>query len=203
MSQIAAPSPTLRDQAAAALAPFFMTGADGDTDLARAAAAALLDGYHAMTPKELQLSAQSVAFGFAALACLSAAAMVRDRDVDIMLDLQDSAIALNSLAQKSTKALDARRRERERAPHLMSAENTQWDNAGFQAAIGRALEKLLYANARMPATCQVRPVASAAAVRPEKLPILSAEPMTLSVLSRRGAEATGGTGGPPATRTRQ
>jgi len=123
MSQLPALSPTLRDRATAALAPFFVNGADGDTVLARAAAAAVLDDYHAMTPKELQLSAQSVAFGFAALACLSAAAMVQDRDVDIMLDLQDSAIALNTLAQKSTKALHASRRERERAPHLMSAEH--------------------------------------------------------------------------------
>jgi|SRR5271165_2737873 len=203
MSQLPALSPTLCDQAAAALAPFFMNGADGDTDLARAAAAAVLDDYHAMTPKELQLSTQIVGFGIAALACLTTAAMVRERDVDIMLDLQDSAIALNTLAQKSTKATDARRRERERAPHLMSAENSQWDNAGFQTAIGRALEKLLYAYARMPATSPVRPVASAAAVKPEKLPIQSAEPMTLSVLSRRGTKAASNAGGPPATRTRQ
>src|SRR5271166_6328510 len=201
MSQLPALSPTLRDRATAALAPFFVNGADGDTVLARAAAAAVLDDYHAMTPKELQLSAQIVGFGFAALACLSTAAMLRDLDRGTMLDLQINAIALNRLAQKTTKALAARRRERERAPDLMSAENTEWDNAGFQTAIGRALEKLLYAYARMPVTSPVRPVTSAAAVRLEKLPILSAEPMTLSVLSRRDTKAASNTGRPPATRT--
>jgi hypothetical protein len=203
MSQIAAPSPRLREQTATALAPFFMNGADSDTDLAREAAASILDDYHPMTPKELQLSAQIVAFGFAALACLGAAATVRGQDLDVMLDLQDSAIALNTLAEKSTKALDARRRERERAPHLMSATNTDRDNAGFQAAIGRALEKLLYANSRMAALPQAASVAAAPAVTPQKLPILSAERMTLSLLSRRGSEAETTAGRRSALRTRQ
>jgi hypothetical protein len=199
MSQLQAPSPRLRETTAAALAPFFMIGATGDTDQARAAAASILDEYQAATPKELQLAAQIVAFDFAALACLGAAASVRNGDLDIMLDLQDSAIALNTLSEKSTKALEARRRERQRAPHLMSAANTEWDNAAFQTAIGRALEKRLYAETKLTVLAKPQPAPPPAA----KLPILLAEPMTTSMLARMGADATSKAGRRSAPRTRQ
>jgi hypothetical protein len=200
MSQIPAPSPELREQAAAALVPFFMTGTDGETKAAPEAAATL-DDYAPMTPKELQLAAQCVAFSFAALACLGAAAMVRTEDLDVTLDLQESALAMNALADKSTRALEARQRERQRAPHLMSAANTQWDNAAFRKAIARALEKLLYANTKLAAlhekaAAQTPP----AAPEPEKLSVLSAEPMTLSLLARRGTEAAAILGKAPRTR---
>jgi hypothetical protein len=183
MRQTPVPSALQREQAVIALVPFFVDTAAGNSDVAHAAAAEMLDAYQPMTARELQLAAQIVAFGFAALACLGAAATVGARDLDIMLYLQEGAIALNALEAKSTKALDARRRERERAPHLMSEQSTQWDNAAFQTAIGRALEKLLYANARM------RTPAPPVTAKPEKLPLLSAEPMTFSVLARLGAEA--------------
>ena len=199
MSRIAEPSPRLREQTAAALAPFFMDGTGSEADIANAtaAAAAMLEDYHPKTPKELQLAAQIVAFSFATLACLGAAATVRTRDLDIMLDLQDSAIALDKLSDKSTRALEVRRRERERAPERMTAANTAWDNAAFQSAIGRALEKFLYANSKVPAVREMPPVPE----KPAKLPILSAEPMTLSVLARRAAhEGRGGRRAAPRTR---
>jgi hypothetical protein len=202
MNQIPAPSPTLREQVAAALVPFFMTGADGDTAAAQEAAAATLDDYAPKTPKELQLAAQIVAFSFATLACLGAAAMVRTQDLDVMLDLQDSALAMNALSDKSTKALEARRLERERAPQALSVANTQWDNTAFQKAIARALEKLLYANTRLAALHDMAAEAAPAAPEPEKLSVLSAEPMTLSLLARRDAEAAA-TLGLRAPRTRQ
>nr|WP_294510219.1 hypothetical protein [uncultured Rhodopila sp.] len=204
MSKIAAPSPRLREQTAAALAPFFMEGPGSDADIAGATATAaqLLEDYDPQTPKELQLAAQIVAFSFAALACLGAAATVRVQDLDVMLDLQDSAIALDTLSEKSTKALEARRRERERAPDRMSAANTQWDNAAFQSAIGRALEKFLYASSKIPAVREM-PEKPAVAEKPAKLPILSAEPMTLSVLARRGNGADDRGGRRSAPRTRQ
>ncbi len=199
MSQLQAPSPRQREQAAAALAPFFMIGADGDTDQARGAAASILDEYQAKTPKELQLAAQIVAYDFATLACLGAAASVGNGDLDIMLDLQDSALALDALSAKSTKALDARRRERERAPHLMTAANIDWDNAAFQSAIGRALEKKLYAETKLPALAKPKP----APTPPARLPILLAEPMTTSMLARMGAEASSKANRRSAPRTRQ
>jgi hypothetical protein len=188
MSQIPAPSPELREQAAVALAPFFTTGADDDAAAVREAAA-MLDDYAPMTPKELQLAAQVVAYSFATLACLGAAAMVRTQDLDVMLDLQDSALAMNALSDKYTKALEARRRERERAPHTLSAANTEWDNAAFRKAIARAMEKLLYANTKLAALHEIAAKAAPPAPEPEKLPVASAEPMTLSLLARRGAEA--------------
>ncbi len=201
MSQIAEPSPRLREQTAAALAPFFMDGAGTAADIANATAAAaqMLEDYRPKTPKELQLAAQIVAFNFAVLACLGAAATVRSQDLDVMLDLQDSAIALDKLSDKSTRALEARQRERERAPERLTAANTQWDNAAFQSAIGRALEKFLYANSKVPVVREMPRVAE----KPAKLPILSAEPMTLSVLARRGSGADGRSGRRSAPRTRQ
>jgi hypothetical protein len=203
MKQILEPSPRLREQTAAALAPFFMDGTDGDADLASAAAAAMLEDYHAMTPKELQLAAQIVAFSFAALACLGAAATVGRQDLDIMLDLQDSAIALNKLSEKSTKALETRQRERVRTPHLMSPQTTLWDNGGFQTAIGRALEKFLYANSKIPAFAAPEPAPVAATPKLDKLPILLAEPMTLALLAKRGSGEDRKAGRRSAPRTRQ
>lgn len=185
MSPIPAPSPALREQAAAALAPFFMTGTD-DAAVAVREAAALLDEYAPMTPKELQLAAQIVAYDFAALACLGASATVRTLDLDVMLDLQDSALSMNALSDKSTRALEARRRERERAPHTLSAANTQWDNTAFRKAIARAQEKLLYANTKLAALQQKAPEPTP---EPGKPPAVSAEQTTLSLLAHRGAEA--------------
>jgi len=199
MSQLPALSLELREQAAAALAPFFMTGTDDDAAAARDAAA-MLDDFAPMTPKEVQLAAQIVAFSFAALACLGAAAMVRTQDLDVMLDLQESALAMNALSDKSTKALEARQRERERAPHLMSAANTQWDNAAFRKAIARALEKLLYANTKLEALHEKAAAVAPAAPQPEKLSILAAEPMTLSLLASRGTEAAANLRKGPRTR---
>ena len=189
MIHILPPSPRLREQTATVLAPFFMIEGQNDLGPARDAAAALLDEYKAMTPKDLQLAAQIVAFDFAVLACLGASMTVGKQDLDAMLDLQDSALALDRLSEKSTKALNARRRERAKAPHLMSRANTEWDNAGFQAAIGRAMEKMLYANSKMTGLLNAAPTPQPPVEKPEKLPIRSAEPMTLTALARLGKEA--------------
>ena len=199
MIYILPPSPRLREQTATVLAPFFMIEGQNDLGPARDAAAALLDEYKAMTPKELQLAAQIVAFDFAVLACLGASMTVGKQDLDAMLDLQDSALALDRLSEKSIKALNARRRERAKAPHLMSRANTEWDNAAFQSAIGRAREKMLYAETKLPTFAKPKP----APIPPAKLPILLAEPMTTSVLARMGAEASSKAARRSAPRTRQ
>jgi hypothetical protein len=171
----------LRAQAIAALVPFFMDGPTSDVNTARLVAQGLLDEYKAATPKELQLATQIVAFGWAALACLGAAAAVKNQSMDAMLDLQDSAIALNRLSQKATKALEVRRKERARNPAALTVENTRWDEGAFQLAINQALDKYNDANARVAAyTASLEPV-----VRKTKLPIMFAEPMTPSVLARR------------------
>jgi hypothetical protein len=203
MIKILEPSPRLREQTAAALAPFFMDGTGGNAGLASAAAAAMLGDYHPKTPKELQLAAQIVAFSFAALACLGAAASVGSQDLDMMLDLQDSAIALNTLSEKSSKALDARRRDRQRSPHSLSPNAMQWDNAGFQSAIGRALEKFLYANTKIPVLRPAELPPAPVKPKPEKLPILSAEPMTLAILAKRGNGADNKSGRKSDPQTRQ
>ena len=63
----------LRAHAVAALVPFLTDGPSSDPLAGRLAAEALLDDYSAATPKELQLSTQIIALGWAAVACLRAA----------------------------------------------------------------------------------------------------------------------------------
>jgi hypothetical protein len=169
-------------QAIAALVPFFIDGSPGDEKNARLAARALLEGYGALTPRELQLSTQIIALGWAAMACLRAATAVKNLTIEQVLGLQDNAIALDRASQKSTKALEARRKERVKNPKAMTLENTKWDEGVFQLTINQALEKLTEANDIVAA--YMAGLAPPAAPKP-KLPILSAEQMTPSVLARR------------------
>lgn len=180
----------LRAQAIAALVPFFMENPASDEKTARSVAETLLDEYKAATPKELQLATQIVALGWTVLACLGAAAAVKNRSIDEMLDLQDSAIALNRLSLKASKALDVRRKERAKNPLGMTVENTQWDEGAFQLAINRALDAYTDASVKLAAyMATLEPVAPKTMPEPvapkAKLPFLSAEQMTPSVLARR------------------
>jgi hypothetical protein len=180
----------LRAQAIAALVPFFLEGPVSDVDTARAVAAGLLDDYKAATPKELQLATQIVALGWTSLACLGAAAAVKNMSLEGMLDLQDIAIALNRSSLKATKALQVRRKERAKNPNGMALENTRWDEGAFQLAINQALDAFYDATAKLAAyMATLEPEAPKAAPEPVapkiKLPLLSAAPMTQSVLARR------------------
>lgn len=175
----------LRAQAVAALVPFFLDGPAGDVRTARLAAEGMLDEYKAVTPKELQLATQIVALGWAALACLRTAAAAKNLSIDGMLDLQDTAIALNRSCMKATKALDIRRKERAKNPQAMTLENTKWDEGAFQLAINQALDSYNDANAKLAAYMATPAPVAAPVVQKTKLPILSAEQMTPSVLARR------------------
>jgi len=181
----------LYDQASEALVPFFLDAATNDVASARETARDLLDCYKAVTPKELQLATQIVAFGWASLACLGASSAVQALSIDDMLDLQKSALTLNGWSVKSTNALEARRKERAKNPAGMTPENTRWDAAELQLALGRALGKLAEANARLAVymaamePAAAKPAERKAVQRKAKLPILFAEPMTPSVLARR------------------
>ena len=171
-----------RELATMALAPFFLDGAHGDRGLAQSAAGTMLDSYNPVTPKEWQLSAQIVAYGFAALACLGSAMAVKNLPIKELLDLQDAALALDRLAQKCTKDLEARRRERARTPLAMTLQNTQWDDAGFKAAMSKALARMEHAAAKMP-----QPVVTPPKRKKPDLRIVSSEPMTSAVLARLAA----------------
>ncbi|MEA2740061.1 MAG: hypothetical protein QOH05_3368 [Acetobacteraceae bacterium] len=142
----------------------------------------LLDDYNAGTPKELQLSTQIIALGWAAMACLRTAVAAKNLSMEDVLRLQDSAIALDRSSQKATRALEARRKERMTNPKAMTVENTKWDEGVFQLTINQALETLTDANAGLTAYMNApAPVVQ----RPKLPPILSAEPMTPAVLARR------------------
>jgi hypothetical protein len=172
----------LRDQAIAALVPFFSDGNAGDETTAHVVAEGLLDDYKAMTPKELQLSAQIIAFGWASLACVSASMVVKDQSLEEMLRLQGHAIALDRLSQKAIKALNARRKERAANPGGMTPASTGWDESSFRDAINQAREKMNEANAKLAAfMATVKP----AEPPTPKLKPLFGEPMTPAVLARR------------------
>lgn len=179
----------LRDQAIAALVPFFAGGHVGDEKAARMVAEGLIDDYQPGTPKELQLSAQIIALGWASLACVSASLVVKDQSVEEMLRLQGHALALDRLSQKSTKALEARRKERARNPGSMTPESMLWDEGAFQMAINQALERMNEANATL--------AAFMAMLKPHEKPLnlssMFSEPMTPSVLARRRRQTPGST----------
>jgi hypothetical protein len=172
----------LRDQAIAALVPFFVDGHAGDAATAHVVAEGLLDDYKPATPKELQLAAQIIALGWASLACVSASTVVKDESLEEMLRLQGYAIALDRLSQKATKALEARRKERVKNRGGMTPESVAWDEGAFQATINQATEKMHVANAKL--------AAFMATLKPAQPPVpkLSTtlgEPMTSAVLARR------------------
>jgi hypothetical protein len=169
----------LRAQAIAALVPFFVDARTCDETAARVVAESMLDEYKAGTPKELQLSTQIIALGWASLACLSAAMVAKDESLEEMLRLQDAALALHRSSHKAIKALEARRKDRAKNPQGLTPENSRWDEGGFQLAINQALDKLQHANAKLakftPAKVEQKP----------KLSFLSVAPMTPAVLARR------------------
>ncbi len=172
---------TLRHQAISALVPFFTENPTIEPKSIRVVAEQMLDGYRAVTPKELQLAAQIVALGWAAMVCLRAAVAVKNLSIDQVLGLQDNAIALDRSSRKVTRALKTRQKERTTNPRALTLENTQWDAAEFQAVIKGAREKMDDANARLAAY-----MATLIPIKPKvKLPILSAERMTPSVLLSR------------------
>jgi hypothetical protein len=169
----------LRAQAIAALVPFFVDARTCDETAARVVAESMLDEYKAGTLKELQLSTQIIALGWASLACLSAAMVAKDESLEEMLRLQDAALALHRSSHKATKALEARRKDRAKKPGALTPENSRWDEGAFQLAINQALEKLQYANAKLAG------FTAAQAEQKPKLSFLSVEPMTPAVLARR------------------
>ena len=79
---------------------------------ARVIAEGLLDDYKATTPKELQLSAQIIALGWASLVCVSASMVVKDQSLEEMLRLQGYALELDRLSRKATKGLEAEHKQR-------------------------------------------------------------------------------------------
>lgn len=175
-----------RERAAEALVPFLVSGADGDEAFALQAAYQAIDAYRPMTPREMQLAAQAVALGFAALACLRCTAG-RNLAIETLLDLQDAAIKLDRQAQASIRALEARQRERQRAPQMLSPATTAWDERGFRRIMTLARRKLDVADATTPE------FVPAPKPRRTALRLGLAEPMTIDVLARMASEHRRGT----------
>jgi len=180
-----------RQRAALALAPFFLEATKGDGLLAQETAATLLDDYRPVTPKEIQLAAQIVACGFAALACLRSAMAAKNLAVKDVLALQDAALALDRSAQKATKSLETARKQRQGAAPAKPDSSANWDEAAFNDVMGKALAKMQLADAKIPELVPPTPIRKKPGLR-----LVASEPMTPHVLRRLGAE----TGGPQPTK---
>lgn len=195
LSKPSVPSPgdsELHEQVVSHITPFFLDDASDDPVPAMEAARQTLVCYNAATGKELQLSAQIVAFSMASLDCLRCSMTERDMSIDDLLRIQGHAIALNGLAEKSRKALEARQRDRQRGQAATQA-TVQLDEAEFRAAIDKALRMVTFARAKLTAHQAGRPPASSiSATTPvppaQKAPVLPArvaEQVTPDVLARR------------------
>lgn len=187
----------LHERVVSQIAPFFLNSALNDQVLAQEATRQMLLGYNVADARELQLAAQIVTFGMAALDCLRCSMTERDMPVQALLRMRSNAVTLNRLAEKSRKTLDARRdRDRHQA---LTPEAAPLNEAEFAAAIGKAREMVTFARAKLeahrvgkgllPASASdprtsAPPPAPAASSAPV-WSILAAEQMTPQVLVRR------------------
>jgi hypothetical protein len=167
----------VREQAAAALAPFFLDVAHGDRQKAMGAARATIDGYNPAAPLEFRLAAQITACRFAAMACLRTVAAAKGLPMGDVVTLQKAALAMEKAAQEGVDRL--RTHQAERPPAVVQ---TQRELEAFGSAMKLALENMRYADSRMP------PLLARAAAGPmrgklKQTPV-SGEPMTQALLSR-------------------
>jgi hypothetical protein len=140
------------------------------------------------------LAAQVAAFGMAALDCLRCSMTERDIPLQILLRMQSNAVALNRMAEKSRRSLEARQRDRGRG-QAATIEAGHLDDAEFQTAISKAWQMVAFARAKLEAhrvsKALLTPAVPAAAVRPipaAGVPVI-AEQITPDVPGRRkGAE---------------
>jgi hypothetical protein len=128
----------------------------------------------------------------AVLGCLGRSMTEPDLPVQLVLRMQGNAVKLNTMAEKSRKALAARQRERIRGrPALPAA--TQLNEAEFLAAIGKALDMQIFARTKLEAhqigkaltQSVVADQAASEIPAPLVAPPVLAEPMTPDVLFRR------------------
>lgn len=188
----------LWQQAISALLPFFIDSPAADRTIARRNATASLAAYQAATPQELQLAAQIIANEWAMMACLQTATAITCESVDQMLLWQDAALRFNEVSLKERRALDRRRKDRERNPGAMTPEQIQWNEGAFQRIINLALDKWAAAKAVFAAHAperlrvQAPPREAPRTVAParqtpapvvQKMTFVFAEPMTPAVLA--------------------
>jgi hypothetical protein len=181
-----------RERAAIALSAFMARALQGDAKHAMMAARQAIDGYSPRTPREVQLSAQIVACGFAALACLRSAVAGRDLPVKTVLRLQKNAMQLDRQAATCRKALEEKQRERQRAPQILRKDAIGWDAVSFETTIAVAMANMLEADSHIAdSLTRMAPLLTqeqAKALIPEPAPKLKLSmgmPMTADVLDFR------------------
>ncbi len=105
----ATPAETVLGHVLAFLLPFFLKGAAGDVDLARAAALQMLASYTVTSSEDLMLAAQIIAFSFSTLDALGNAVAEPDLSPSARLRQRGNANALHRAAEQCRKALDRSR----------------------------------------------------------------------------------------------
>jgi hypothetical protein len=103
------PAETALNHVLAFLLPFFLQGAVGNADLARAAALQLLGSYGATSSSDLLLAAQVIAFSFSTLDALGKAVAEPDLSPSARLRHRGNANALHRSGEQCRKALDRSR----------------------------------------------------------------------------------------------
>ncbi len=144
-SPTSTPQATVMEQILGSLTPFFLDGADGDPNAARAAARYMLDGYQTETTEELQIAAQIIACGFAALDGLRRATVDKGLTVTTQLRLRGSATAMNRAVQQGRHALDRHRKGHAAPPPAVASPGQSLLSADFQAALRKASDALAFA----------------------------------------------------------
>jgi hypothetical protein len=142
----------VREQVLCSLTPFFLGGAAGDATAARAAALYMLDGYSTETTEELQIAAQIIACGLAALDSLRRSMADRDLPVTKQLRLRGSANAMNRAVQQGRKALELRRKARATPQTAVPARGQPVTPVNTQAAIRRAVDAVAFARSDLDIT---------------------------------------------------
>jgi hypothetical protein len=182
-----------RERAATALSAFIARALQGNAERAMTAARQAIDGYSPRTPREVQLSAQIVACGFAALACLRSAVAAPDLPTKTLLRLQNNALQLDKHAAACTRALEEKQRERQRAPQIMTNDSVAWDAASFETTIGVALANMLEADSHIAGILSrmmpMFPAEAAPTARPApRMKLGTGMPMTADVLDFRAGK---------------
>ena len=171
------------DRVLARIVPFLAGDAALDDAESRTAAWQLLACFDAVTGKELQLAGQVVALSLASLDCLRCCMSEPDLPLPALLRMQDHALALNGLSEKSRRTLEARKRARLKG-QAARPESGMMNDTEFDEMIARAREMVSFARMKL----EAHQVEKALAAAP--LPETDAAPVSLpAVPARQSIEA--------------
>ena len=115
--------------------PFFLAGAGGDADFARAAIFELLDAYNAATTPELDLAGRIIIFSTAAMDDLRLSMTDPEMSDTKKLRYRSNAVALSRSAEQCRKVLEAMQAKRQATKRPTSAALSALAQAAMAQAV--------------------------------------------------------------------